>query len=107
MHNKTFDLEGEEQFGFCKRKLHTMIGSPYASHQINKVNFSMSQQSKFIRLQKTFAHGSLESHFQCGIQSTLNNHGQEALDIFETTCNQKVFHIARTNANSNVHCSTI
>jgi len=30
-----------------------------------------------------------------------------ALDILETTCNQEVFHITRTNANSHVHCLAI
>ncbi len=50
---------------------------------------------------------SSDSHVWCRIPSRLSGHGHEALDIFETTYNQEVFHIAWTIANSQVHYSTI
>jgi hypothetical protein len=58
-------------------------------------------------MQETSMHESSKSHFQHGFQLRLGGHGRNALDILETTCNQEVFHIARTNVNSHVHCLTI
>jgi hypothetical protein len=41
MHNKSFGLEGEEKFGFCKRKFDTMISSLENSHCLDKVKISL------------------------------------------------------------------
>jgi hypothetical protein len=84
-----------------------MIGFPQDSHQLDKMNFSMPQQLNYVNVHETFAHGSSESHFQHEFLLTLGGHGREALDILQTTCNQEVFHIARTNENSHMYCSTI
>jgi hypothetical protein len=50
---------------------------------------------------------SSKSNVWCGFKSSLGNHGCVVLDIFKNTCNQKIFDITRTNANSQVQCSTI
>jgi hypothetical protein len=47
-------------------------------------------------------HQPQESSMQHEIQSKLGSHGQEATNIFQSKCNQNIFHIASTVANSHV-----
>ncbi len=53
------------------------------------------------------AHQPQESSIQHGIQSRFGSHGRKATYILENTCNQEIFHIARTIANSKVQCLVI
>ncbi len=52
-------------------------------------------------------HQPQENSMQHGIQLRLGSHGQKATNIFQSTCNQKIIHIASTVANSHVQCLTI
>ncbi len=53
------------------------------------------------------AHQPQESSIQHGIQLRFGSHGRKATYILENTCNQEIFHIARTIANSKVQCLVI
>jgi len=70
-------------------------------------DFFTPWQTNFTRVQGNCAHQLQENSIQCGIQSKLGSHGHKATNIFESTCNQEIFHIARMVANSQLQCSVI
>jgi hypothetical protein len=84
-----------------------MVVSLEDSHHLDKVNFSSPWQTNSTRVQVGCAHQPQESSIQHGIQSRLGNHGWKATYILKSTCNQEIFHIARTIANSKVQCLVI